>query len=78
MPDIRLPKRLFYGELAVGKCTQGGQKKRFKDTLKVSLKTFDTDSDSWEILAQDPPAWRSCINKGAISYEQSRIAEVQK
>ncbi|KAJ1203452.1 hypothetical protein NDU88_007238 [Pleurodeles waltl] len=40
MPDIRLPKRLFYGELVEGKCTQGGQKKHFKDILNVSLKSL--------------------------------------
>ncbi|KAJ1135619.1 hypothetical protein NDU88_002057 [Pleurodeles waltl] len=37
MPDTRLPKRLFYGELVEGKRTQDGQKKRFKVMLKVSL-----------------------------------------
>ncbi|KAJ1104868.1 hypothetical protein NDU88_002276 [Pleurodeles waltl] len=78
MPDIHLPKRLFYGELAEGKCTQGGQKKCFKDTLKVSLKSFGIDPDSWEILAQDLPAWQSCISKDATSYEQRRTAEAQK
>ncbi|KAJ1204190.1 hypothetical protein NDU88_007971 [Pleurodeles waltl] len=51
MPDIRLPKRLFYGELAEGKFAQGGQKKRFQDTLKVSLKSFDIDLDFWKTLA---------------------------
>ncbi|KAJ1205004.1 hypothetical protein NDU88_000439 [Pleurodeles waltl] len=78
MQDIRLPKRLFYGELAEGKRTQGGQKKCFKDTLNVSLKSFAIDPDFWEILAQDRPSWRSCKSKGATSYEQSRIAEAQK
>ncbi|KAJ1208041.1 hypothetical protein NDU88_003431 [Pleurodeles waltl] len=80
MPDIHLPKRLFCGELEESKCTQGGQekKKRYKDTLKDSLKSFGIDPDSWEILAQDRAAWRSCISKGAASYEQSRVAEVQK
>ena len=34
MPDHRLPKRLFYGELQQGKRSHGGKKKRFKDTLK--------------------------------------------
>ena len=38
MPDERLPKKVFYGELQEGKCSQGGQKKRYKDTLKASLK----------------------------------------
>ena len=40
MPDHRLPKRLFYGELQQGKRSHGGQKKRFRDTLKTSLKAF--------------------------------------
>ena len=34
MPDERLPKKVFYGELQEGKRSQSGQKKRFKDTLK--------------------------------------------
>ena len=33
MPDERLPKKILYGELQVG-----GLKKRYKDTLKASLK----------------------------------------
>ena len=36
MPDARLPKKVFYGELQEGKRSQGGQKKRYKDTLKAS------------------------------------------
>ncbi|KAJ1109357.1 hypothetical protein NDU88_006719 [Pleurodeles waltl] len=55
VPDTRLTKRLFYGELAEGKRTQGGQKKHLKDMLKVSLKIFGIDPDSWETLAQDSP-----------------------
>ena len=39
MPDERLPKKILYGELQVGKLSHGGQKKRYKDTLKASLKT---------------------------------------
>ena len=35
MDDNRLPKHIFYGELATGKRTTGGQFKRFKDTLKT-------------------------------------------
>ena len=38
MPDERLPKKVLYGELQEGKRSQGGQKKRYKDTLKASLK----------------------------------------
>jgi len=37
MNEERLPKRLLYGELLEGKRSVGGQRKRYKDTLKVSL-----------------------------------------
>ena len=50
MPDERLPKKFFYGELQDGKRSQGGQKKRYKDTLKTSLKDFDIPIGSWNRL----------------------------
>ena len=64
MPDERLPKKVFYGELQQskkvfygelqeGKRSQGGQKKGYKDTLKASLKDFDLLNGSWEQTAQE-------------------------
>ena len=44
MPDKRIPKQLLYGEFAHGKRSVGGQKKRFKDTLKIFLKFVDIDT----------------------------------
>ena len=38
MADTRLPKQIMYSELETGKRTQGGQRKRYKDTLHHSLK----------------------------------------
>ena len=46
MDDYRLPKRLFYGELSAGKRSVGGQYKRYKDTLKVTMKNFHIDPDN--------------------------------
>ena len=46
MHDDRIPKQLFYGELCHGKRTVGGQRKRFKDSLKVSLKDFNISTES--------------------------------
>ena len=46
MPDERLPKKILYGELQVGKRSHGGQKKRYKDTLKASLKDFSIPTES--------------------------------
>ena len=53
MPDERLPKKVFYGEKQEGKRSQGDQKKRYKDTLKASLKDFDIPMESWEHTAQE-------------------------
>ena len=57
MPDHWLPERLFYGELQQGKCSLGGQKKCYKDTLKVSLKAFNISIDTWEQTAHDRGIW---------------------
>ena len=35
--DDRIPKTVFYGELGTGHRTRGGQRKRYKDVLKVLL-----------------------------------------
>ena len=78
MEDKRLPKRLFYGELAEGKRSVGGQRKRYKDTLKVSLKDFGINPDCWESLAAERSAWRCQIRKGAATYEQQRIHLAEK
>ena len=51
MPD----ERIFYGELHVGKRSQDGQKKRYKNTLKVPMKDFNTPPESREQIAQDRP-----------------------
>ena len=53
MPDERLPKKILYGELQVGKRSHSGQKKRYKDTLKASLKDYKIPTESWEQIAQD-------------------------
>ena len=70
MPDKRIPKKVFYGELQAGKRSQGGQKKRYKDILKASPKDFDIPIGSWEQTAQERSKWRGLINKGASLYEK--------
>ena len=74
----RLPKKVLYGELQEGKRSQGGQKKRYKDILKASLKDFDIPMGSWEQTAQERSKWRGLINKGAALYEGKRICETER
>ena len=53
MPEERLPKKILCGEIKMGERSHGGQKKRYKDTLKASLKDFNIPTDLWEQIAQD-------------------------
>ena len=78
MPDDRLPNQLLYGELCYGKRSVGGQKKRFKNTLKKTLTSFNINVTNWEVCAQDRPLWRSMIHTEARTAETNRIAEAQK
>ena len=61
-----------------GKCTVGGQRKRFKESLKVSLKDFNISTESWESLAYDRPHWRHLITKGAKTAERRSLQAEQK
>ena len=73
MPDSRIPKQIFYGELRHGKCSVGCSGKRYKDTLKVYLKDFAIDTNNWELSATDQTAWRGLIAKGAQHSESQRM-----
>nr|VZH93471.1 unnamed protein product [Spirometra erinaceieuropaei] len=74
MDNERLPKRLFYGDVATGSRRQGGQIRRYKDTLKSSLKRLQINPTNWQELARDRPTWRRTVKTGAAIYEANRIA----
>nr|VZI04528.1 unnamed protein product [Spirometra erinaceieuropaei] len=70
MDDERLPKRLFYGDVATGSRRQGGQIRRYKDTLE----RLQINPTNWEELALDRLTWRRTVKTGAAIYEANRIA----
>nr|VZI27965.1 unnamed protein product [Spirometra erinaceieuropaei] len=74
MDDERLSKRLFYGDVATGSRRQGGQIRRYKDTLKSSLKRLQINPTNWEELALDRPTWRRTVKTVAAINEANRIA----
>ena len=78
MNDHRLPKRLMYGQLREGKRSVGGQRKRFKDTLKASLNDFNISTVTWEAEAADRTAWRNTIFHSACSYEDTRVSQAEE
>ncbi|VDL94783.1 unnamed protein product [Schistocephalus solidus] len=58
-------------DVAMGVCRQRGQKRRYKVTLKKSLKQLQINLED---LAQDKPAWRKSVKTGLAIYEANRIA----
>ena len=53
MADDRIPKDVFYGELDAGHRTRGGQRTRYKDVLKATLKSCGIPYNIWEATATD-------------------------
>ena len=53
MNDNRMPKQIFYSELSSGARNREGQMKRYKDTLKQTLKMTGIDTENWHELAEN-------------------------
>ena len=71
MPDDRIPKAMFYGELDAGHRTRGGQRKRYKGVLKATLKSCGMPHNTWEATATDSgivhatPVYETTKRRGA-------------
>ena len=72
MPDSRLPKAVFYGELREGNRKRGGQKLRYKDVLKRHMKNCSIDVNTWEQVANDRTKWRATVRRSKAAVEQKR------
>ena len=71
MPDERLPKAVFYSEMAEGTRPTGRPKKRYKDCLKETLKKCNINPTNFETLANDRVAWRAAVHLGTQNYENA-------
>ena len=78
MPACRMPQQVMYGELRKGRRNRGGQRLRYKDTLKRSMKKCDLDPDTWEDLAKDRTQWRAAVYNSKSAVEEKRLAAYQK
>ena len=68
-----MPKQIFYSELSSGARSRGGQRKRYKDTLKQTLKMTGMDTETWHELAENRTGWRQAVKKGVRSFEAERL-----
>lgn len=76
LPENRLPRQILFSQLTQGQRPRGGQMKRYKDTLKISLKHGGLNTETWEELAEDRPKWRSNVYSAAESFESTRLVKV--
>ncbi|BHF58877.1 hypothetical protein SprV_0100183200 [Sparganum proliferum] len=74
MDNERLPKRLFYGDVAMGSRRQGGQILRQMGTLETSLKRLHINPANWEDPTRDRSTWRRTAKTGITIYVANRIA----
>ena len=63
MEDGRIPKHIFYGELALGRRTTGRPHLRYKDVCVRYMKAVDIDTMSWEGLAADRTKGMSALKQ---------------
>ena len=78
VPDSRMPKAMFYGELAQGKHNKGAPQNRFKDQLKRQLLQADIDPKTWEQSATNRVNWRAATHKGTQHFEEKRREKRRK
>nr|VZI52392.1 unnamed protein product [Spirometra erinaceieuropaei] len=73
MDDEQSPKRLFHGDIATASRRQGGQLRRYKDTLQTSLRRLHNRPGQLGRPLQDLPTWRRTVMTGTEILEANCI-----
>ena len=77
MSDSRLPKQIFYSELADGARRRGRPLLRYKDVLKERLNNCNLSPNDWEASAQNRSAWRGTIKRYSKQFELKRTQNME-
>ena len=65
------------GEMHAAKRNQGGQRKRYEDVLKASLKSYALDPSSFESIANKRTLWHTSCNNGLKIFKAARTARLR-
>ena len=68
MPENRLPRRVMYGELTLGRRGVGAPRKRYKDRLKHCLRSCYIPPEQLETRAEDRYEWRMTCSRAATVF----------
>ena len=77
MDDGRIPKDLFYGELAQGKRPTGRPQWCYKGVCKRDLKPLGIDINRWKTLVSNHSAWRQALQQGLIEFEETLAEQAE-
>ena len=78
MADDGIPKAVFYGELDAGKRTREGERKRYKDVLKATLKLCGLSHNTWMSTAMDRALWRRTCHVGLHEFEKKAVRRPER
>ena len=73
MSDNRMTKQILYSELFSSARRRGGQRKRYRDTLKQTLKLTGINTETWHELVENRTAWRQAVKKRVRFVEAERL-----
>ena len=73
MPDFRIPKQAFFGQLARGCRLQGGPVRRYKDSLKINLRACDLAPSVLQTAPLDRSVWRQCCSNAILAFEERQV-----
>jgi len=78
MPDNRIPKQIFYGQLESGTRLPGGPVRRYKDTLKINLKRCGINPNLPNSAALNRSSWRTECHQAIDKFEETRVATLER
>ena len=81
MTDDQIIKALFYRELDVGHRTRRGQRRRFKDSLKTTLKSCGISDNTCEVTAMNcaTPVYMTSKTRGvSLTYKSKLIVKIER
>ena len=72
MPDLRVPKQVFFGQLSTGCRLQGGPVRRYKDGLKANLRACSIDPKALRSAPCQKSSWRKECKVAISNFELRR------
>jgi len=77
MPDSRIPKQIFFGQLATGKRPQCGPVRSFKDVIKSHMKWCDINTADLCSASLNRTSWRVLCHKAAAKFEDTHLSALE-